>query len=326
MTHSNFPGTSRVVAGIDVSQSHLDLAFADQAKTHRFDFDDAGIDRLAAILRRREVERVCLEATGGLQDPLVDRLHDLGFEVAVVNPRRISHYAKSLGLLEKSDAVDARAIAAFGASVPHRLATPRSPIQRETRALSTRRRQLRDAIVAQKNQRHAARDEGVSEMIDATIAFLEKQRDGVERRLGVLLRQDRELAAKAKILESVPGIGRATANLLLVEMPELGELARGQSGKLVGAAPIVRDSGALRGRRTILGGRGAVRAGLYMPTLTAIRKQPKLNAFYRRLIAAGKPPKVAITAALRKLVEMLNSLLKRNCLWSPNYDETPKTA
>jgi transposase len=325
MRHSTVPPPTRVVLGVDVASDKLDFALCGETKTECVAYDEAGLRKLLRFVKKRRVELVCLESTGGLELDLVDRLHDAGCDVVAANPKRVKSYAEGIGRRAKTDKLDAVLLAEFGARVPCLLAERRTPRQRELRALSTRRRQLRDMIAAQKTQRWAARDAGVKASIDETIAFLKRQRAEVDRRIETLVVGDPELAAKAKILMSAKGIAKTTAYMLLAELPELGAIDRCQVASLVGVAPMNRDSGKKQGKRFIGGGRTHLRTGLYMPTLTAVRRDPDLKAFYERLVARGKSKKAALVAAMRKLAILLNALVKQNRLWSPRHELNPST-
>ena len=306
---------SRVV-GIDVSKHHLDLAQHDSAGTQRYANAVEGLEALVGGLRDAAPSLVVAEATGGYEIGLVRACQAAGFPIAVVNPRQVRAFARAKGTLAKTDALDARAIAAFGALIqPRPLLEP--VIGREAFAgLVARRRQLIEMMIAEKNRlEHAtgAVRASIAEMLDV----FKSQLAGVDAAIALAIDADAVLSHRRTILTSVPGVGELTAAVILAELPELGSIGSKQAAALTGVAPINRDSGAHRGERHIGGGRPSVRCALYMATLSAVRYEPGLKAFYQRLRQAGKKPKVALVAAMRKLVTLLNILLQRDQLWTP---------
>lgn len=306
--------SEEVFVGIDVSKAQLDVALHPGGEQWTVMNDAAGLATLGERLQALAPTIVVLEATGGWEVAAVGELATRGVAVAVVNPRQIRAFAQAVGQLEKTDRLDAVAIAHFAAAVRP---TPRplaDALQQELQALVVRRRQVVEMLVAERN-RVPLSPPAVRRSLQQHIAWLEKQLAEVDRDLGRRLRQSPVWRAKEELLRSVPGVGPVCAATLVAELPELGQLNRKQIAKLVGVAPLARESGTWRGRRVIWGGRAPVRAVLYMAALTAQRVNPVIRALYRRLIAAGKPPKVALVACMRKLLIILNVLAKRQEHW-----------
>lgn len=310
MTQSNM-----LTVGIDVSKFKLDVACSTTTCVQTFPHTSEGLDQLLTLLAESPPGLVCLEATGGLERALVGRLQKHGFPVAVVNPRQIRDFARALNQLAKTDAIDARIIARFAQTLSPRETPPLSAARAELRDLTARRRQVTQMLVQEKNRLGTACHKQVSRMIEQVIRVYEKQLQTLTAAVEKIIAQDQALQATAKVVSSVPGIGATSAALLLSELPELGKLNRHQLARLVGVAPTNRDSGTLRGKRTTGGGRVWLRNGLYMPTLTAIRYNPVIKTFYDRLVAHGKSKMVAVIAALRKLLSILNTMVRTETLW-----------
>jgi transposase len=304
------------VVGIDVSKHHLDMARDDGVEIVRYPNDEEGFEGLLHKLAADSPSLVVAEATGGYELAVVRVLQEAAIPVAVVNPRQVRDLARARGILAKTDALDARAIALFGALMrPKPL--PKPIAGREAfAALVARRRQIVDMMIAEKNRLEHA-DGAIKTWIEESLGAFKTQLAGVDAALALAIDKDGELAHRRDILVSVPGVGDLTAAVILAELPELGTIGSKQAAALVGVAPINRDSGAYRGERHIGGGRPSVRCALYMATLSAVRYEPALKAFYSRLRQAGKKPKVALVAAMRKLVALLNTLLQRNQSWKP---------
>jgi len=305
------------VVGIDVAKEHLDVHVRPTDEVFRVTNDDAG---LASLVRRRHARRpmvVVLEASGGYEVPLVAALASAGLPVAVVNPRQIRAYARAVGHLAKTDRLDARGIALFAEAV--RPAARPVPDE-QARALSeliARRRQLVDMLVAEQNRRLLVRDRRLQRHVDAHIAWLEEALRRLDHDLTTLIRTTPAGRETDDRLRSVPGIGPVTACTLIADLPELGRLDRRRIAARADLAPFARDSGAVRGRRMIAGGRPQVRRVLYMATLAAIRFNPAIHEFHQRLVTAGRPGKVAVTAAMRKLLTILNAMLRDRRPWQP---------
>lgn len=299
--------------GIDVSKRYWDVAA--EGRGRRFAADESGLTDLLAWLAEVEPTLVCLEATGGYEAALVDGLHRRRLPVAVVNPRQVRDFARATGQLAKTDAIDARMIARFAASVDPEPSEPESENQRRLKALRARRQQVQQTLTQEKNRLGTARDEEARAWIRRSIDFLKEQLQQIDQRLAELTREDPEFRARHDLLVSVPGVGTTTAAGLIAELPELGSMNRGQAAKLVGVAPINRDSGALRGKRMIGGGRSEVRRSLYMATLVATRHNPVIRACYERLKANGKAKMTALVACMRKLLLILNAIVKNKTPW-----------
>ena len=304
--------------GIDVSKARLDVAVLPDGPVRSFANDDAGGGELVAWAQTLGLQLIVLEATGGLEMLITGLLTAAGLPVAVMNPRQIRDFAKACGTLAKTDVIDAKTIARFGQALKP---TPRPLKDEHTQALNAlivRRRQIVDMLTAEKN-RLAMAHPRVHKDIKQTIAWLEKRLGNVNSDLDSAIKASPVWRAKEDILTSVKGVGPVLSTTLLCALPELGKLNRRQISALVGVCPFNRDSGTQRGRRTIFGGRADVRAVLYMGALAAIRSNPIIKAFYTRLIKAGKLPKVAITACMRKLLTILNAMLRNNQKWCHDY-------
>ena len=304
--------------GIDVAKSRLDIAVRPDEEQWSVPNEEEGIDTLVSRLKELEPALVVLEATGGLELAVTAALAACELPVAVVNPRQVRDFARTAGQLAKTDRLDAQILARFGEAVQP---TPRPLPDAQTQALAallTRRRQVVAMITAEKNRLHAARP-SVHKEIRRHILWLQKSLAKLDSDLGDALRLSPVWRDKDDLLQSVPGVGPTLSVTLLAELPELGTLDRRQIASLVGVAPLNRDSGLLRGKRTVWGGRARLRAALYMGTLVATRFNPVIKAFYQRLCAAGKPKKVALTACMRKMLVILNSILRRRVKWGPPH-------
>lgn len=303
-----------VFVGIDVSKSTLDVAASLQKEIKSFPNDDSGVRQITAYLKRVSPKIVVMEATGGLEVLLSGALDEAGLPVVVVNPRYVRDFARAKGRLAKTDAIDARVMADFAEAVrpePRPLSDAQS---REIKAIMARRRQIVGMMTAEKNRLNTA-SKSVKPRIKAHISWLAQELAEVNKEANRLVRQSPIWREKDELLRSTPGVGPVLSITLMAGLPELGDLNRKQIAALVGVAPLNRDSGKMRGKRTIWGGRSNVRTALYMPTLAAIRHNPVIKAFYQRLLAAGKEEKVAITACMRKLLTILNAMMKHNTPW-----------
>lgn len=306
---------AEVFVGIDVSKARLDVATTPAEQTWSVANDDQGIADLCAKLKELAPTLVLLEATGGLERRALARLVAAGLPAMAVNPRNVRDFARSLGKLAKTDRIDAIVLARFAQAVRPELRPIPDDQTRELQAHLTRRRQVIEMITAEKNRLFAAEDKKTRRMIKAHIEFLQKELNINEYDLDQAIKNTPIWLEKVDLLESTPGIGRVTASTLIALLPELGTLSRRQIAALVGLAPFNRDSGTLRGRRAIWGGRSTVRAVLYMATLTATRFNPTIRTLYLRLKAAGKLPKVALVACMRKLLTILNAMLRSRSPW-----------
>jgi transposase len=305
---------SNVFVGIDVAGDHLDVHVLPQGEAFACPNDPDGIASLVERLRPARPALVVLEATGGYESLVAADLAAADLPVAVVNPRQPRDFARALGILAKTDRIDARALALFAEKVQPRCHTPRCDRDRRLKALVTRRHQLVGMRTAELNRRPLAPDE-VRKSIDRVVKLLNRQIEALEHDIDGTIRHMPQWREKDDLLQGVPGVGPGTSRTLLAALPELGTLNRRQIASLVGLAPFNRDSGQMRGRRTIWGGRADVRCALYMATLSAVRFNPVLRTFYQRLLAAGKKPKLALTACMRKLLTILNAMLRNHQQW-----------
>lgn len=307
--------TAPVHVGIDVAKATLDVCVLPAGQRLSLANDDAGIAHLVASLKRHPVKLVLLEATGRYERRVASELLEAGFPVAVVNPRQARDFARALGKLAKTDEIDASVLAQF-AQLGHARTCEKQP---ENRALLddlvTRRRQVTQMLAAEKTRRQVPQDERTRAMIAKVIRVLEQQREDLDRDIAELIESDDDWRNKRDLLAGVPGVGRTTASQLIADLPELGKLNRQQVAALVGVAPVNRDSGTMRGQRRISGGRATVRCALYMAAFSAMRFNPAIRRFAERLRRAGKPFKVVVVAAMRKLLTILNAMLKENQAW-----------
>ena len=305
-----------VTVGIDVAKAQLDVAVQPTGTTWTVARARGGLRRLPGQLEALRPTRIVLEASGGYERAVVAALSAAGLPVVVVNPRQTRDFARAHGILATTDRLDARVLARFAAAVRPPLRPQPSAAVQDLQLLSRRRRQLvADRAAEPQRRRHdrAHLDLGFDPLAAALTAALAQ----VDRQLAALVQAEPARRARAAWLQSIPGIGPVAATVLLAEVPELGTCSRQQVAALVGVAPFNRDSGAWRGRRSCWGGRAQVRAALSMAALTATRVNPTRRACYQRLIAAGKPPKVALVACMRKLLVLGNALCKSQTTWDP---------
>jgi len=299
--------------GIDISRDTLDIAIQGDDKPRQFMNNQDGIRKVCDFLSRLKPTLIVFEATGGYEMPLYIALNEANLPAAPVNPRQVRDFAKATGKLAKTDVLDARVIAHFAAAL-HPQPRP-IPESQEIKEIVARRNQLVQMIVAEKNRLHSAR-KGIKARIQAHIQWLEEELDSTNKELEQSIRDNPEWQKKNDLLQSMPGVGPVLSTTLLADLPELGKLNRRQIAALTGIAPLNRDSGTLRGKRTIWGGRATVRGALYMATLVATRFNPVIRQLYQRLLDSGKLKKVAIVACMRKLLIILNSMVKHNTKWS----------
>jgi transposase len=301
--------------GIDVSKARLDVAIVPGEQTWSVANDDGGITELVDKLKGLTPKLVLLEATGGLERRVLARLVGGGLPAMAINPRNVRDFAKSLGKLAKTDRIDAIVLGRFAQAVRPELRPIADEQSQELQTLLTRRRQVVEMITAEKNRLFATDLPKARRMIKEHIEYLQKSLNINDYDLDQSIKQMPVWLEKVDLLESMPGVGRVTATTLVALLPELGTLGRKQIAALVGVAPFNRDSGTLRGRRAVWGGRATVRAVLYMAALTSARWNPAIRALYRRLKAAGKPSKVALVACMRKLLTILNAMLRTRVPW-----------
>lgn len=311
-----------VFIGIDVSSQTLEVASTAQAKTWQASNDVQGIESLCSRLSALRPALVVLEATGGYEFEAACALQAVGLAVAMVNPRAARDFARAMGALAKTDALDAHMLAAF-AQVLHqhpqreRFVKPLADAQlQQLQALVLRRRQIVQMLTGER-QRLRISHAAARPSIERVIEFLKQELGDSDTEVAAHVQHHHAQLAQA--LTSVPGIGAASVAVLLAELPELGQLDRRRVAALVGVAPLNRDSGQMRGQRSIWGGRAEVRRTLYMATLTAVRYNPVLKPYYERLLAVGKRKKVALVACMRKLLTMLNAIAKHGSTWDPNH-------
>ena len=302
--------------GIDISRDRLDVALRPGSEAWQVSYNAQGVADLVGRLCELTPHLVVLEATGGMELALIGELASADLPIAVVNPRHVRNFARAAGKLTKTDALDAQVLAHFAEAIqPTPRPLPNASTQ-ELKALVARRRQLVVMITAEKNRLRIATNR-VRPQVQGHIRWLEESQRELEKDLRDYIRSSPMWRTKEKTLRSASGVGPVLSMTLLANLPELGALNRGEIAALVGVAPFNRDSGTLRGKRTVWGGRSQVRAALYMGALVAIRYNPVIRDFYQRLCAVGKPKKVAITACMRKLLVILNSMMKHHRNWSP---------
>lgn len=301
--------TSQPILGIDVSKHELELAVHGQRRTRKFAYDEAGLADLVQAIFGQASKMIVLEATGGYERPLQTALHAAELPVATVNPRQVRDYAKALGVLAKTDGIDARVIARFGHDVKPALDEKPDENRQKRAALVARRRQLIKMRTAEANRLQQTGDPQVRQSIKQIIGVLDQQIQDIEQQVDAAVEKDEQAKQQRQILESVKGVGPVTAHTLINELPELGRCSRTRIAALVGLAPFNDDSGKLHGRRAIRGGRASVRAVLYMATLAATRSNPVIKTHFEHLRSQGKLFKVAMVACMRKLLIYLNHLL-----------------
>lgn len=303
--------------GIDISKATLDVAIWEEERVWQYRNESRSRRRLVKRLAAMAPKLIAIEASGGLEQPIVAELHLANIPISVVNPTRVRSFAKATGQLAKTDRLDARIIAQFAQAVRPKVRALRTADEDRLDALVTRRRQLIQMVTAEKNRRSIAQnrmDIHIQEHID----WLETDLQALDKEISAFIQQSAEWKEKETILRSVPGVGPVTSATLLAELPELGSRNRQQIAALVGVAPLNRDSGKMRGKRRVFGGRASVRSALYMATLVATRSNPVIRRFYEHLLAQGKEKKVALTACIRKLLVILNSMLRQHRIWCPS--------
>jgi transposase len=303
--------------GVDVSKDKLDVCSLPGGELRQFANDPTGCGELVAHLRKSPNCWIVIESTGGYERTALFALQDAGLAVALVNPRQVRDFAKALGQYAKTDRLDAAVLAEFAQRVQP---VPQAKIpekQRQLESLVTRRRQLVEQRSAEECRRQQATDKFVLQTIRQVLKAIDRQTAAIERRIAELLESDDDWQARLRVVQSVPGVGPVVGAALVVELPELGRANRQEIAALAGVAPYPRDSGKFRGQRTIWGGRKGLRSVLYMAALTARRCNPVIKAFAQRLAAAGKSFKAIQVACIRKLLVILNAMIKTNTLWKP---------
>jgi len=308
---------TNVFVGVDVSKDSLDIAIGPNKDIITFANDQKGVDSLAKKLKRIDAQLIVFESTGGYELLAASCLAEAGLAVVIVNPRQVRNFAKATGILAKTDAIDARVLARFAEAVKPEVRQLKDRQTSELTAIVTRRRQIIEMIVAEKNRLKLANKRNKKDIKDH-IRWLQKRLDRIETDIGKMIQSSPIWRCKDDILQSVAGIGPITSASLICDLPESGILSPKKIAMLAGLAPLNCDSGKFKGRRRIWGGRGSVRSILYMATLAAIRCNPAIKGFYQRLIAAGKCHKVAATACMRKLLIIVNAMLRDQTLWQQN--------
>jgi transposase len=306
---------SSIFVGIDVAKDKLDLGRSDSDPILTVANNPAGIRQIVDSLRSKKPAIIVVEATGGLERPVLDALLEADLPVALVNPGKVRHLAIGLGILAKTDAIDARVLAKFAQLASPRLTEKRTKNQTELDALVTCRRQLTRTRTEQTNRRGSTSSRAAIKAIDAVIKAVNKQVEDLDRQIRKLIESDDDMDSIDKLLRTVPGVGAVLSSTLLAELNELGRTERRQITSLAGLAPFNRDSGQSQGKRSIRGGRTDVRSVLYMATLTAMRCNPVIIAFAERLKKTGKMSKVVITACMRKLLGFLNAMVRDRLSW-----------
>jgi transposase len=306
----------QVLVGIDVAKDKLDIARSDSDGIVTVANSARGVAKLLAMLRGLRPALVVIEATGGYERPALEAMLDADLPVALAQPAHVRHLAKALGILAKTDAIDARVLVAYARHASPRLAEKRSKNRVELEALITCRRQLVAVRTEQRNRLGVTRSAAARRAIQTVLDAVERQIDDLDGQIRSLIDSDDEMGGMDRLIRTVPGLGPIVSATLLAELAELGSIGGAQISALVGVAPFNRDSGRFKGKRAIRGGRPHVRSALYMAALTAIRFNPVIRQFARRLEEAGKPPKVVIVAAMRKLATILNAMIRDRLEWN----------
>lgn len=306
--------TTPVWVGIDVAKGQLDVALGAEGETTSLSNDEAGIEALLTTLRDRTCELVVLEATGGYEVPVVSALAAAGIPVVVANPRQVRNFARATGQLAKTDRLDARLLALFAERVRPEVRPIPDNAARLLDALLTRRRQITGMIVAERNRQGFA-PAPLKKRIENHIRWLQRELDGVDAELGKAIQASPVWRTKEALYRGVPGIGPVISRTLIADLPELGELSHREIASLVGLAPLARDSGTMKGKRMVFGGRASVRAALYMAAVVGVKHNPLIRTYYLRLRERGKPPKLALTACAHKLLTRLNAMARSGEPW-----------
>jgi transposase len=309
---------SEAYVGVDVSKDLLDVKVLPSNETQQFSNDDAGIRKLIKFLKKIDPGLIVFESTGGLEMPAVSSLIENHLPVVIINPRQVRDFAKATGKLAKTDLIDANTIARFARDIRPEVRPIKDEHTQLLSALNARRRQIVDMFVAEKNRLHTA-PKSNRKSIQAHIQWLERSLKDINNDIDKTIKKSPMWRENDKILQSFSGVGPVVSASLLCDLPELGTLNRKKIATLVGVAPPNCDSGRFRGRRRIKGGRANVRRKLYMAAVASIRHNPMMKDFYDRLIDAGKPPKLVLTACMRKILTILNAMMKNRTYWIASY-------
>jgi len=307
------------IIAVDISKDKLDVRFGYKGKLLHFDNHKKGIHALIKVLPAKSDCLVVMEATGGFEKALSLLLHQSEYKQSIINPRRIRDFAKAAGILAKTDALDTNVIALFGERIQPQPSIISDVKQDGLSELNRRRNQLIGMIKKEKVRRHQTTHLMIKNSIEKSMSFLTDELKSIEELLVAGVKKSDSREHVRKLMKTTPGIGEVTTITLVVDAPEIGKLSSGQIAALIGVAPFNHDSGKHKGKRSIYGGRAHVREALYMPTMTAIRFNPVIKAFYARLINKGKPHKVALIACMRKLLVILNAMVKNDSAWNPKH-------
>jgi transposase len=303
-----------VSAGVDVAKNTLDLAVSNSKETRQFENNYEGITYAVRYIAKLKPSKIILEATGHFEMPLAAELQASRLPVVIVNPRQVRDFARATGVLAKTDRIDARVLALFGLHIKPEIRLLPDQKAREMSSLLARRRQLIEMLTAEHNRLLQA-DDSIRSGIQTHIKWLEEAISTINDDLDHQIRSSPSWFEKDNLLKSVPGVGKVVSTTLLIELPELGQLNRRQIAALVGVAPLNHDSGTMRGKRTVWGGRAKLRSVLYMAALVGVRYNPIIAAFYQHLLNAGKAKKVALVACMRKLLTILNAIIRFKTFW-----------
>jgi transposase len=309
---------SEAYVGVDVSKALLDVKVLPSNETQQFSNDDAGIKKLIKFLKKIDPALIVFESTGGLEMPAVSSLTENHLPVVIINPRQVRDFAKATGRLAKTDLIDADTIARFARDIRPEVRPLKDEYTQLLSALNTRRSQIVDMLVAEKNRLHTAPKSSIKS-IQEHIQWLERSLKDINKDIDKTIKKSPMWRENDKILQSFSGVGPVVSASLLCDLPELGTLNRKKIATLVGVAPLNCDSGRFRGRRRIKGGRANVRRKLYMAAVASIRHNPMMKDFYDRLIDAGKPPKLVLTACMRKILTILNAMMKNRTYWIASH-------
>ena len=304
--------------GIDISKKKLDISFSDN-ETVSYDNNLSGFKQLSKQISNKKSTRVVMEATGGYERALVQFLQEEGIAVSVVNAKRVRDYAKALGKLAKTDKIDAHVIRLFAGTINPNLTEKLTKSQQSLDSLTSRRNQLVKQRAIEKQYVETVTNKDAKRSINRTIKFFDKEVKRIEEKIKELIDLDVNIKEKIERLMTIKGVGPVVAVTFVSDIPELGTLSNKEISALVGVAPFCRDSGTMRGKRTIWGGRAQVRSILYMATMSAVKYNPAIKVFYERLVSKGKPKKTALVACMRKLIIIANSMIRNDVDWNPNH-------